>query len=79
MTLFLAILVLWNTKIYVYISDCCNVVADIETSVDKTLGLKTTLNILYVDPDHYHVKFGRSFNNSRTVGKNDIIKDINGL
>ena len=53
--------------------------ADIETSVEKTLGLKTTLSILYVDPDHCYVRFRRSFNNLRIVSKNDIIKDVSSL
>jgi len=55
------------------------VAADVETSVEKTLGLKTTLSVLYVDPDHCYVRFRRSFNNLRTVGKNIIIKDVSGL
>ena len=78
-TLFLTILILQNTRIHVCASDCCNMTIDVEIPIDKILDIRTTLSIPYVNPDYYHVRFGRSFDNSRARGKNNIIKDVSGL
>ena len=78
-TLFPAIIILQNTRIYVCALDCCNMTVDVEIPINKILGIRTTLSIPYINPDHYYVRFERSFDNSRAGGKNNIIKDVSGL
>jgi len=52
---------------------------NIETSVDETLGLRTTLNILYINPDHCHIEFRGSFNHLEARSKNNDIEYMGSL
>jgi len=62
---FLAILILWDAWVHVYISDYGNVLFYIKASVDKQFCFCTILRIPNVYPDHGHVNFGKSFDNVR--------------
>ena len=66
-------LALWDVRVYIYVLNSCNMPTNIETSVNKTLGLRTTLSILYINLDHYYIRFGG------TRSKNDIIEYVGSL
>ena len=66
-------LALWDTRVYIYVLNSCNMPTNIKMSVNKTLGLGTTLSILYINLDHYYIRFGE------TRSKNDIIEYIGSL
>ena len=66
-------LILQDARVYIYVLDSCNMPTNIETSVNKTLGLKTTLSILYINLDHYYIIFGE------TRSKNNIIEYVDSL
>ena len=70
---FLAILTLWDVRVYIYILNSCNMPTNIKTSINKTLGLRTTLSILYINLDHYYMRFGG------TRSKNDTIEYVDSL
>ena len=76
MSLFLAVFTLEDSWVYVCSSYSCNIVSDIKTSVDKTLGFCATLGILYIYLDDSYIKFQRQFDDSWFKHKKDIIKDI---
>ena len=77
--LFAAILTLQNAGVHVHALNSCNMSTNIETSVDKTLGLRTTLNILYINPDHCHIGFRGSFNHLEARSKNNDIEYMGSL
>jgi len=58
MTLLPAIFALGDTWVHVCSSDCSNVVAYIEASVDEKFCVLTTLNIPNVDPNYSHIQLG---------------------
>jgi len=71
---FPTILVLRDTQVHVGSSNCCNVVFDIETSINKVFYSGITLRVLDIDPNYSYIWFGRSFNNSGSKYKNSVIK-----
>jgi len=58
------ILALGDIWVYICFLYSCNVVSDIEISVDKVIGFYTTLDIPYIYPDDYHIRFQQCFDNS---------------
>jgi len=53
-----AIFALEDTWVHVCSSDCSDVVAYIEASVDEKFCVLTTLNIPNVDPNYGHIQLG---------------------
>ena len=49
------ILTLRDTRVHVSTSNCSDYVSNVETPVDKFLGIVTILVVPNVDPDYYHV------------------------
>jgi len=62
--------------VYIYPSDSGNIVSYIETSVNKTFCLTSTLNILDVWPDYSYIWLWEDLDNTRFWGQNNIIKDV---
>ena len=52
---FLAVLALGHARVYVCLSDGNNIVFYVETSVNETFHLTSTLNISDVQPDYSHI------------------------
>ena len=52
-----AILVLGDIWVYICFLYSCNVASNIEISVDKAISFHTTLDILYIYSDDYHIRF----------------------
>jgi len=75
-SLFPAVFTLEDSWVYVCSSYSCNIVSDIKTSVNKTLGFCATLSILYIYPDNSYVQFQRHFDDLWFKHKKDIIKDM---
>jgi len=66
MTLFLTILILRNTWIYISSLNCRNVTFYIEVSVDEVFYLWTILEIPNIDPDYRYIRFGRYFDSTES-------------
>jgi len=58
MTPLLAIFALGDTRVHVCSSDCSDVVAYVEASVDEEFCILTALNIPNVDPNYGHIQLG---------------------
>ena len=56
-SLFLTIFVLWDTGIHVSITYSCNMISDVEGSINGILSLEPTLSIPYVNLDNCHIRF----------------------
>ena len=69
-----AILVLRNARIYVGSSNGCNKPSYIETPVNKTFSLTSTLNILDVNPNNWHIRLGWHFDDTQFWHENNIVK-----
>ena len=63
MFLLSAIFALENAEVYVCSTNSGNVSSDIETSVDKHLGILNALSIPDIDLDNCYVGFGRGLDN----------------
>ena len=55
MTLFPIILTLWNFRVHISTTNASNIPTNIETFVNKSFGLHTTLDILNVDPNDQYI------------------------
>jgi len=55
MTPFLTVLALWHSKVHVYFPDSGDIASYVETLVNKTFNLTTTLNILNIQPNNDHI------------------------
>ena len=51
------ILILWNSWIHIGTTNTSNVPTNIETSVDKSLGLCTTLGIPNINSNNQYIQF----------------------
>jgi len=60
-----AVLTLQNTWVHIHILNGSNETANVEMVVDNVLCQRTALGILDVDPNHSHIRFGRSLDNLR--------------
>ena len=63
--LFLAVLVLWNPRVHIGTMNGSDILSNIKTLIDDVLHQRTTLRIPDIYPYHYHVEFGRCFNNTQ--------------
>jgi len=77
--LFPARIALWDARVHIHATNCCNVTANVETSVNKILSLGITLRILYSNLNNSRIRFRRSFDNMWVRSKNNIIKDMGCL
>lgn len=75
-TPFLAIFILWDSRVCVSSSDYYYVLSDIEVPIDETFGFCTTLGVPNVDPDNSHVKFRRCFDYSWFEHKSNVIENM---
>ena len=66
MILFLTILILRYTRVYVSTPNCYNIIFYVEVSIDKTFNFAVILDILYVNPDDCYIRLGRNFDNLRS-------------
>jgi len=74
--LFSVFLTLENTRVHIYASNCGNVVANIEATIDKPFSINTTLWILYIKPDDGHVWLQRYLDNSGIQCNWYVVKDV---
>jgi len=66
MTPFLAVLTLRYARVHVYILNCSYKTIYIDASVNQFFHFVTTLDILNIDPNDSHVRFGGDFDNSKS-------------
>ena len=52
-----AVLTLWDAWIHVCAANSCDVLPNIETSIDEYFSIAATLSISYIYPDDSHVRF----------------------
>lgn len=69
-------LALGNTRVYIYISNHGDIVANIEATIDESFSINATLWILYVEPDNGYVWLWRYLDNSRTWCNWYVVKDV---
>jgi len=72
----LTIFALWYAKVYVGSPNGCNITSNVETSVNKHLGITTTLDIPNIYPNNQHVRFRRNLYYSWFRSKRNIVEDI---
>jgi len=51
MSPFLAIFTLWNSRVHVSSSNCCNIPSNVEVTVDEALSSAATLDVPNIDPN----------------------------
>jgi len=59
-----AVFALQNTWVYICTSNDNDEMANVETVINNVLCQRTTLGIPDVNPNHSHIGFGRSLDNS---------------
>ena len=60
-TLLLSVLTLRNTQIYIFFSDCSNILFYAEAFIDKAFHFHSSLWIPNVNPYYGYIKFERGF------------------
>jgi len=73
---FPTILILRNTQVYIGFFNHCDVVSDIEASIDEVFCSSTTLRVPDIDLNYSHIWFGKSFDNLGSRNKNSVIKNM---
>jgi len=48
-----------NSRVHIETSNHSDIASYVKTSVDKSFGITTALDILYIKPDDGHIGFGR--------------------
>ena len=76
MTPLLAICVLEYTRVHICSSDCSDVVAYIEASVDEKFCVLTALHILNIDLDYGYIWLGRDFDDSWLGREGNVIENM---
>jgi len=79
MTLFLTILILRNTWIYISSLNCRDVTFYIEVSVNEIFYLWTILRIPDINLDYKYIRFGRYFDSIELEHNNDVVKNMSSL
>jgi len=77
--LFLAILTLGNSRVYIGILYYDNIVLYVKALINKSFGGYTILGVPNVDPNNSHVQFWRNFDNSWFWCNMNVVKDICGF
>jgi len=75
-SLFPVVFTLQNSRVHVSSSNCCNILSNIEATVDEALSSATTLDIPNIDPDNWYVRFGWHFDNSWFGSKSNVVEDL---
>ena len=71
-----AILTLRNPQIHVGSSNYSNNAFNVEASVDDLLGVWAILGIPNINPNDYHIRLGKHFDNAQFRHENNVIKDM---
>ena len=72
----LVVLVLWDSRIHICTSNSSNITTNIEASIDKHFGQRTTLHISNINSNNSHVQFWRDFDNMRFQSDFDVVKNM---
>ena len=76
MTSFPTILILRNTWIYIYSSNCCSVTSDIGTPINEVFCSSITLRVPDTDLNYSHIRFGRHFDDLESRHENSVVKNV---
>ena len=68
------VLILWYAWIHIYISNCCDVATNIESSVNDFLSIWSVLSIPNVYPNDGHVGLGRYLDDMRFWCKDNVVE-----
>jgi len=52
---FPAIFTLQNTRVHISTSDSCDILSNVEATIDKALGSTSTLNVPNINPKNQHI------------------------
>ena len=71
-----AVFVLKDARVHVSFLNDGNILLYIKVHINKAFGLTSTLNILDIDPNNWHVRLWWYFDNSQFWSENDVVKNL---